>query len=297
MTTQRGFTLIEMAIVLIIVTILIGGLAMPLSAQIQARRVAETRADMQAIHDALLGYAMSHYVTTSPLPCTCSYDSSGVYLSSTCDKTQLCPASISASSIGISFSPIRHHLPCPDAPNDGNTSTTNDDDGIEEARDASGVCPLSRGALPWATLGVKAQDAWGNRYTYAVTSPFANDRTGFTSMPYATTTPPPPPHTLGDLDVYPDSSCGTASMPGVPVIVVSHGANGRGAQNANGGTPLAASAVPIDERQNLAVPMPVAPCTNNSFVSHSPTDTFDDLVIWLSSNELFNRICPAGGCP
>ena len=42
MTIQRGFTLIEMAIVLVIVTILIGGLAMPLSAQIQARRIAET---------------------------------------------------------------------------------------------------------------------------------------------------------------------------------------------------------------------------------------------------------------
>ncbi len=43
MKIQRGFTLIEMAIVLVIVTILIGGLAMPLSAQIQARRIAETR--------------------------------------------------------------------------------------------------------------------------------------------------------------------------------------------------------------------------------------------------------------
>ena len=38
--TSRGFTLIEMAIVLIIITIMIGGLAVPLSAQIQARRIA-----------------------------------------------------------------------------------------------------------------------------------------------------------------------------------------------------------------------------------------------------------------
>ena len=43
MTVQRGFTLIEMAIVLVIITILIGGLAMPLAAQIQARRIAETK--------------------------------------------------------------------------------------------------------------------------------------------------------------------------------------------------------------------------------------------------------------
>ena len=43
MTNSRGFTLIEMAIVLVIITILIGGLAVPLSAQIQARRISETQ--------------------------------------------------------------------------------------------------------------------------------------------------------------------------------------------------------------------------------------------------------------
>jgi prepilin-type N-terminal cleavage/methylation domain-containing protein len=36
MKQARGFTLIELAIVLVIMTILIGGLAVPLSAQIQA---------------------------------------------------------------------------------------------------------------------------------------------------------------------------------------------------------------------------------------------------------------------
>ena len=45
MKRTRGFTLIELAIVLVIITILIGGLAMPLSAQIQARRIAETKQD------------------------------------------------------------------------------------------------------------------------------------------------------------------------------------------------------------------------------------------------------------
>ena len=62
MTTQRGFTLIEMAIVLVIITILIGGLAVPLSAQIQARRIAETRADMRAIEEVLIGFAIGSIV-------------------------------------------------------------------------------------------------------------------------------------------------------------------------------------------------------------------------------------------
>lgn len=71
--TQRGFTLIEMAIVLIIITILIGGLAVPLSAQIQARRVAETNKILEEAKEAIIGYAMTHKSTDGNqrpyLPC------------------------------------------------------------------------------------------------------------------------------------------------------------------------------------------------------------------------------------
>lgn len=73
MTIQRGFTLIEMAIVLVIITVLIGGLAMPLAAQIQARRVAETKKTLEEAQHAIAGYAMTHPSTTNPdkpyLPC------------------------------------------------------------------------------------------------------------------------------------------------------------------------------------------------------------------------------------
>jgi prepilin-type N-terminal cleavage/methylation domain-containing protein len=274
MTTARGFTLIEMAIVLVIITILIGGLAMPLSAQIQARRIAETRADMQAIHDALIGYAMSH---TIPMSCSCTYDASGVLTTSatTCPGN-LCPTTGTPDNT-FPLTYARHHLPCPDTNNDGR----------EETRDGSGNCPL-RGGLPWVTLGVKGQDAWGNRYTYAAALKFSGNLNGFVSTPIPDE---------GSLNVYPDSSCLTASVAEKAVaVVVSHGANGRGAQSGSGGTPLPAASVPVDERHNLATPSPVAPCTNTSFVSHTPTDSFDDLLIWLSSPTLFNRVCLPGGC-
>lgn len=72
-TTQRGFTLIEMAIVLIIITILIGGLAVPLSTQIQARRIAETNKTLEEAKEAIIGYAMTHKSTDGNqrpyLPC------------------------------------------------------------------------------------------------------------------------------------------------------------------------------------------------------------------------------------
>lgn len=72
MTNQRGFSLIELAIVLVIVTLLIGGLAVPLSAQIQARRIAETKKTLEEARETILGYAMTHLTTVAGkryLPC------------------------------------------------------------------------------------------------------------------------------------------------------------------------------------------------------------------------------------
>jgi prepilin-type N-terminal cleavage/methylation domain-containing protein len=73
MKQARGFTLIELAIVLVIMTILIGGLAMPLSAQIQARRIGETKKTLEEAREAVLGYAMTHPATATAtnrhLPC------------------------------------------------------------------------------------------------------------------------------------------------------------------------------------------------------------------------------------
>ena len=60
MNRQQGFSLIELAIVLVIVTLLVGGLAMPLAAQIQGRRIAETKKIMEEAREAIFGYAMTH---------------------------------------------------------------------------------------------------------------------------------------------------------------------------------------------------------------------------------------------
>lgn len=71
MKRQHGFTLIELAIVLVIITVLIGGLAGPLSVQIQARRVAETQKTLEEARDAIVGYAMTHRTPAGRphLPC------------------------------------------------------------------------------------------------------------------------------------------------------------------------------------------------------------------------------------
>lgn len=60
-----GFTLLEMAIVLVIIGVLLGGLLMPLSAQVENSRISETKKALDEINQALIGFA----VANGRLPC------------------------------------------------------------------------------------------------------------------------------------------------------------------------------------------------------------------------------------
>ena len=57
---QRGFTLIELAIVMFIVTLLLGGMLLPLSAQQDIRARQETERTLADIRDALVGFAITN---------------------------------------------------------------------------------------------------------------------------------------------------------------------------------------------------------------------------------------------
>lgn len=70
---NAGFTLAELAIVLLIVGLLIGGLMMPLTAQIDSRNTSDTRRTLAEIHEALLGFAAAN----DRLPCPASATSNG----------------------------------------------------------------------------------------------------------------------------------------------------------------------------------------------------------------------------
>lgn len=53
-----GFTLVEMAVVLVILGLVIGGLFVPISAQVDQRNYSETRQRMIEIKEALIGFAI-----------------------------------------------------------------------------------------------------------------------------------------------------------------------------------------------------------------------------------------------
>lgn len=57
---RRGFTLTEMAVVLAIVALLVGGMLLPLTAQRDMRDADDTRRLLAAVGEALAGYAAGH---------------------------------------------------------------------------------------------------------------------------------------------------------------------------------------------------------------------------------------------
>lgn len=71
---QRGFTLIELAIVMFIVTLLLGGMLLPLAGQQDIRNFGDTQKTLAETRDALLGFAMAN----DRLPCPATAASNGV---------------------------------------------------------------------------------------------------------------------------------------------------------------------------------------------------------------------------
>ena len=67
---QSGFTLIELAIVLVIIGVLVGSFLATLGARIDSSRRAEVQEDLEIIKKAILGYAISSGGPFLPCPCT-----------------------------------------------------------------------------------------------------------------------------------------------------------------------------------------------------------------------------------
>lgn len=238
---QNGFTLIELAVVLMIVGLLLGGMLVPLSAQLEQRNITDTQKSLSEINEAIIGYAL-----------------------------------------------VNGRLPCPADPT---IATGSANAGISRATCTTAA--NSTGVLPWATLGVSETDAWGNRFTYRVTPDFA-DAIG--SGTYGGCTPSPIPTlasfglcSVGNLNVLSAATGGTTIAGSVPAVIISHGRNGAGAYTQQGAQLAVSSNADEQENSNGS--------SNNIYVSHALTQTFNDLVVWISPNILFNRMVAAGKLP
>jgi len=71
---QYGFTLVEIAVVMLVIALLLGGLLVPLSAQVELRRTSDTQKYLDEIRETLIGFAVSN----GRLPCPATAASAGV---------------------------------------------------------------------------------------------------------------------------------------------------------------------------------------------------------------------------
>jgi prepilin-type N-terminal cleavage/methylation domain-containing protein len=184
----------------------------------------------------------------------------------------------------LGYAVINGRLPCPA---DGTVASGQAGAGLE-ATTGSGsamTCAYAGGVLPWATLGLDETDAWGRRFSYRVTTAFADGADGAGGSCPVTSGVSFQLCSVGNLNVLAAAGGGTIAG-NVPAIVVSHGINGYGAYTPAGRQLSGASG---DEGENADA--------NNTFVSHDFTPTFDDLVTWISPNVLMNRMVAAGKLP
>lgn len=139
MKTHNGFSLIELAIVLLIIGFLMGFLLIPISAKKDQQHIESTQKTLEEIKDALLGFAVK------PL-----YD----------DDTSL-----------LSLP----RIPCPAKYGEYNPEHPEYDD--EVGREDISLCG-QEGFLPWKDLKVGRYDVWGNPFRYRAAAAFGTtDRT------------------------------------------------------------------------------------------------------------------------
>lgn len=253
-----GFTLTEMAVVLVIIALLVGGLLIPLSAQRNVESRRDTTRALETIREALLGYAMAHGRLPCPADSSIATGAAAAGFESYNSTACLCTSANSgiAASGGVACNP---------------------------ATTVSGV-------LPWATLGLPETDGWSNRYTYVVTTAYA--RAINSSPAYCDTSPPNSPLnaafalcTNGAARIFSAANLAVALTTAneVPAIVVSHGDNGLGAWRSTGAQQAGAAG---DELENADGDL--------NFVSNSG---IDDLLTWISRPVLMNRMIAAGKLP
>ena len=62
---QQGFSVIELAVAVLILTLLLGSILVPLATQVEQRKVSDTRKALDEIREALIGFA----IINGRLPC------------------------------------------------------------------------------------------------------------------------------------------------------------------------------------------------------------------------------------
>ena len=270
-TRPLGFSLTELAVVLVIVALLLGGLLVPFATQRDVEAMRATEKSLSDIRDALIGFAAIYGRLPCPAQGTIASGSANAGVEATMTSGGITYCACSAST-GVGIATVGS-IQC---------KVTADSDSVA-------------GVLPWATLGLLEPDGWGYRYTYHVSTFFARGINSAEILFGTGCTPSPNPPvnasfglcTPGAIVMYSAASGGTllADTGKVAAVVVSHGGNHLGAYTSSG-TKLASTGATADEAQNVD--------GDATYVSNSG---IDDRLIWLSTTQLMSRMMSAGKLP
>lgn len=265
----RGFTLIEIAIAVFITALLLGSILVPLTTQVESRNYDTTQRILDQARDALLGFAAANGYFPCPASAT-SVGQEAVGFDHSTGAATTCPATVGIAAVNNMY----------------------------------------YGFLPAATLGFTpvdssgfAVDAWGlspyNRIRYAVSAVtingIAQPFTRISGMRNAVMSNISSATTLlyvcnsGTGVTATNCNAAVALASSVPVVIWSVGPNAA----TSGGTS-------VHEAQN---PNPAGGSADRIFVSRTKAAAgatggeFDDIVTWIGSPTLFNRLIATGQLP
>ncbi|MGH8633970.1 MAG: type II secretion system protein [Burkholderiales bacterium] len=265
----RGFTLVEIAIAIFIITILLGSILVPLTTQVENRNYDNTQRMLDQAREALLGYAAAY----GYFPCPASASSNGAQ----------------ATGAGYPGSGTCHAL-------------------VTFANAYIGFLPAATlGFTPVDSNGY-AVDAWGltqNRIRYAVSSTTVNAITnpftktnGIKNAGMANITNTALLYVCSSGNgVVAGTNCGAQPPAGANAVLLTSNAIAViwsvGPNAATGGSS-------VHEAQN---PNPNGGSADRIFVSRTRATAgaaggeFDDIVTWLGPATIFNRLIAAGQLP
>jgi prepilin-type N-terminal cleavage/methylation domain-containing protein len=266
MKHENGFSLVEIAVVMVILSVLIAIVAVPLATQIEQRRTEETQRQLETIKEALIGFA----IASGRLPCPATGSNGAeAFVAVTGKATNgnclqfvgLVPA------VTLGLSPV-----------DSNGFAV-DAWGLPQNRIVYGVSNRTVVAgTPTACTTTVANPILTstNGMRNATMSCLADTSNSIAMLTICSTTP------TGAAGAA--TACTAPLTNKAPFVLLSLGKNA-----VSGGTGT-------DEAHNVDT-------TDFYFVSHTPTQAgsasgeFDDIVTWGSLNTLFARMVQAGKLP
>ena len=206
--SQRGYSLIELGIIVAVIGIILGGIVLPIGRQLNSQIYGRVNDQVVASIDAVLAYAVTN--RTPGLNIRYGESRSGTAGRNLGYRITRIPAG-------------RPYLPCPDTTGDGlenraeinipasahppefqipsedrfllRDDTAHLDDAFDNADGGTeqlniGACLQQYGNLPWRTLGLPETDPWGSRLTYIVNPIFSTAGYGFDHASRATSVLP-----------------------------------------------------------------------------------------------------------